>query len=220
MSSGKNIAIKICGMRDSKNIVEVASLRPQYMGFIFYPNSPRFVGENFKIPSDLPSSVKRVGVFVNESSAVTLAKSKALKLDLVQLHGNESPAQCAELKATGLGVIKVFSIDDDFNFDLTKTYKDAVDYFLFDAKGKYHGGNAKTFNWKALDKYDQEIPFFLSGGLTPENVNTLGDVLEMNLHALDLNSGVEISPGVKDFEKIKTIVALYGTLNSRSLDYQ
>ena len=139
-------------MRDAENIAAVASLRPQYMGFIFYPKSPRFVGESFDIPANLPASIKRVGVFVNESNAVIIAKSKSLKLDFVQLHGNESPAQCDELKATGLGVIKVFSIDDDFNFELTKPYREAVDYFLFDTKGKYYGGNAKTFNWKILEQ--------------------------------------------------------------------
>jgi phosphoribosylanthranilate isomerase len=167
----KDIAIKICGMRDAENIAAVASLLPQYLGFIFYSKSPRFVGESFDIPSNLPSSIKSVGVFVNESNAVMITKSKALNLDLIQLHGNESPAQCDELKATGLGVIKVFSIDDNFNFDLTAPYREAVDYFLFDTKGKFYGGNAKTFNWNILAKYNQEVPFFLSGGLSPDNVN-------------------------------------------------
>jgi phosphoribosylanthranilate isomerase len=193
-------------MRDAENIAAVASLRPQYLGFIFYPKSPRFVGESFDIPANLPASIKRVGVFVNESNTVIIAKSKSLKLDFVQLHGIESPAQCVELKATGLGVIKVFSIDDDFNFELTKQYREVVDYFLFDTKGKYYGGNAATFNWSILERYDQEIPFFLSGGLSLENVNTLGDITKMNIHALDLNSGVEISPGLKDLEKIRTIM--------------
>ena len=201
-------------MRDAENIAAVGSLRPQYMGFIFYPKSPRFVGDSFDIPANLPASIKRVGVFVNESNAVIIAKSNALKLELVQLHGNESPAQCDELKATGLGVIKVFSIDDDFNFELTKPYREVVDYFLFDTKGKYYGGNAKTFNWKILGKYDQEVPFFLSGGLSPDNVNALGDIQKMNLHALDLNSGVEISPGLKDIEKIRTIIDFAESLNS------
>ena len=208
MKDRKDIAIKICGMRDAENIAAVASLCPQYIGFIFYPKSPRFVGESFDIPVNLPASIKRVGVFVNESDAVIIAKGKALKLDFVQLHGNESPAQCDALKATGLGVIKVFSIDDEFNFELTKPYREVVDYFLFDTKGKYYGGNAKTFNWENLDAYDQEVPFFLSGGLSPENVNTLGEIQKMNLHALDLNSGVEISPGFKDLEKIRTIMTL------------
>jgi phosphoribosylanthranilate isomerase len=195
-------------MRDAENIVAVASLRPQYIGFIFYPKSPRFVGENFDIPANLPASIKRVGVFVNESNALITAKSKSLKLDFVQLHGNESAAQCDELKATGLRVIKVFSIDDDFNFDATRPYRE-VDYFLFDTKGKYYGGNARPFNWNILSRYDQEVPFFLSGGLSPDNVNTLGDIQKMNLHALDLNSGVEISPGLKDLRKVETIIASY-----------
>ena len=195
-------------MREPENITAVASLRPQYLGFIFYPKSPRFVGESFDIPGNLPASIKRVGVFVNEANAIILAKSPSLKLDFAQLHGSESPAQCDELKATGLGVIKVFSLDDDFNFDVTKAYREVVDYFLFDTKGKYYGGNAKAFNWETLRQYDQEVPFFLSGGLSPDNVNTLGDIQKMNLHALDLNSGVEISPGLKDIEKIKTVMTL------------
>ena len=201
-------------MRDAENIAAVASLGPQYLGFIFYPKSPRFVGENFDIPANLPASIASVGVFVNESSAVIMAKRKSSKLDFVQLHGNESPAQCDELKATGLGVIKVFSIDDKFNFDVTKPYRDVVDYFLFDTKGKYYGGNANTFNWKILRKYDQAVPFFLSGGLSPDNVNTLGDIQKMNLHALDLNSGVEISPGLKDLKKVETIISSYKYLNN------
>ena len=202
-------------MRDPENITAVASLRPQYLGFIFYPRSPRFVGESFDIPGNLPASIKRVGVFVNEANAVILEKSRSLKLDFAQLHGSESPAQCDELKATGLGVIKVFSLDDDFNFDVTRAYRDVVDYFLFDTKGKHYGGNAKAFNWEILSKYDQEVPFFLSGGLSPVNVNTLGNIQKMNLHALDLNSGVEVSPGIKDLEKIKAVMTLKKSLNSR-----
>ena len=91
---------------------------------------------------------------------------------------------------------------------MTKPYRDVVDYFLFDTKGKYYGGNAKAFNWEILRRYDQEVPFFLSGGLSPDNVNTLGNIQKMNLHALDLNSGVEVSPGIKDLEKIKTVMTL------------
>ncbi|HYI77510.1 MAG TPA: phosphoribosylanthranilate isomerase [Chryseolinea sp.] len=201
-------------MRDAENILSVASLAPQYLGFIFYTKSPRFVGDDFKIPSGMPSSIKRVGVFVNDSNETILNKSKSLGLDLVQLHGNETPLQCEELKSTELGVIKVFSIDDDFHFDKTKAYKEVVDYFLFDTKGKHYGGNARTFDWKILNQYDQEIPFFLSGGLSPENISSLGDILKMNLHALDLNSGVEISPGLKDPAKIKTVVASLKHQNS------
>ena len=214
MQDRKNISIKICGMRDAENILSVASLAPQYLGFIFYTKSPRFVGDDFKIPSGMHSSIKRVGVFVNDSNETIVKKSKSLGLDLVQLHGNETPLQCEELKSTGLGVVKVFSIDDDFHFDNTKAYKEVVDYFLFDTKGKHYGGNAKTFDWRILNQYDQEIPFFLSGGLSPENINSLGDILKMNIHALDLNSGVEISPGLKDPARIKTVVTSLKHQNS------
>ena len=207
MAQRGNIAIKICGMRDRDNILQVASLAPQYLGFIFYPETPRFVGEDFRVPFKLPFSIQRVGVFVNASTSEILGKVKTVGLDFIQLHGNESPEQCAELKTAGLKVIKVFSVGENFNFDLTQPYKKVADYFLFDTKGKYHGGNAKTFDWAILKRYDQEIPFFLSGGLSPENINSLGDILKMNLHALDLNSGVEVTPGIKDIEKVKTITS-------------
>jgi len=211
MKDKKDIAIKICGMRDRENILEVASLGPQYLGFIFYPRSPRFVGDDFRIPFKLPMSIKRVGVFVNAPNSEIQQKATSIGLDFIQLHGNESPEQCAELKAAELGVIKVFSVDKNFKFDVTTPYKKVVDYFLFDTKGKHYGGNATTFDWSILKKYDQQIPFFLSGGLSPENVSSLGDVLKMNLHALDLNSGVEVSPGLKNVEKIESIISLYLT---------
>jgi phosphoribosylanthranilate isomerase len=206
MSNERKIEIKVCGMRDYANIMDIASLLPQYFGFIFYPDSPRFVGNEFRIPPTLPSSIKRVGVFVDESNGNIISKSQWVGFDHVQLHGNESPKQCHALRKKGLKVIKVFSVDDDFNFDTTQPYKKEVDYFLFDTKGKLHGGNAKTFNWNILTKYDQEIPFFLSGGLSPENVHDINDLKNMNLHALDLNSGVEVSPGIKSKAKVEQAI--------------
>lgn len=205
MSTERNIAIKICGMRDGENIKQVASFDPDYMGFIFYPLSPRYTGEHFKMPVGLPASLKRVGVFVNESTVKILEKTTAYGLSHVQLHGNESVGQCLELMDKGLRVIKVFSVDDSFDFQRTKPYIQAVDYLMFDTKGKFHGGNAVTFNWEILRHYDQEVPFFLSGGLTPENVNGISELKHMNLYALDLNSGVEEAPGLKSIEKVKTV---------------
>jgi phosphoribosylanthranilate isomerase len=113
--------------------------------------------------------------------------------------------QCRELKQKGIGVIKVFSIDDQMDFERTRVYSDVVDFFLFDTKGKYRGGNAETFNWSILERYHQELPFILSGGLSPENVDKVTALKDMNLHALDVNSGVEITAGLKDPEKIKQI---------------
>ncbi len=203
MSALKNISFKICGMRDHSNIMDVANMSPQYMGFIFYDKSPRFVGKDFSLPSSLSSSIKRVAVFVNESTKMILQRAN-LGFDFVQLHGNETVEQCAILRDSGLKVIKVFSIDEDFDFQDVAPYERYVEFFLFDTKGKFYGGNAKTFNWELLKKYDQEVPFFLSGGLSPDNIVELGDVSNMNLHALDLNSGVEKSPGIKSLEKLTT----------------
>jgi phosphoribosylanthranilate isomerase len=193
-------------MRDQENIGKVASLGPDYLGFIFYPESPRFVGDDFIIHVSLPHNITPVAVFVNETTPAILTKAKANGFEFVQLHGNETVQQCLELKDAGLHVVKVFSVDDAFDLTLTHPYKKVVDYFLFDTKGKYYGGNAQTFNWDILNRYDQEIPFFLSGGLTVANVGALDKVLNMNLHALDLNSGVETSPGLKSLEKLEKVL--------------
>lgn len=185
-------------MRDAANIKAVEELRPDYMGFIFYEKSPRFVGSGFVIRD---SKLNAVGVFVNESTTRILETGARI----VQLHGNEENSQVEELRDKGLTVIKAFSIDDDFDFALTKRY--SADYFLFDTKGKYYGGNAKTFNWNKLEEYDQKIPFFLSGGLNADNLKNLDILKGMNLHAIDLNSGVEDSPGIKNIEKIKSVMS-------------
>jgi phosphoribosylanthranilate isomerase len=197
--------LKICGMRDANNIIDVASVKPDYLGFIFYSKSPRFVGDEFVLPTKLSPEILRVGVFVNETTSVILDKAKTYNMDYIQLHGNETPSQCEALGQLGVGIIKVFSVGDDFDFQVTKPYKNVVDYFLFDTKGKYHGGNASTFNWDLLKQYDQKIPFFLSGGLSPENIEEVRKLDSMNIHALDVNSGVEISPGVKDSLKVKQL---------------
>lgn len=199
-------------MRDAENILQVAELHPDYMGFIFYPKSKRFVGNEFRLPVNFPKSIKRVGVFVNEATSTILDTAKEHSLNFVQLHGDEPVTQCAELKQRRLGVIKVFSIDEHFSFEAIKAYKPAVDYFLFDTKDVGFGGTGKTFDWNLLNQYDQEIPFFLSGGLSVENSQGIKILHGMNLHALDVNSGVEISPGQKDIEKIKCLKII---LNSK-----
>ena len=199
-----NILMKVCGMRDPDNIAEVSRLAPDFLGFIFYPPSPRYVGEDFKMPA-LPTGIRRVGVFVNESNVVIQQKVNDHALDYVQLHGSESVEQCRDLKASGMGVIKVFSVDDEMDFVVTQPYRDAVDYFLFDTKGKYYGGNAVRFSWDVLSRYDQEVPFFLSGGIAPEHMAQINQLENMNLIAIDVNSGVEVRPGFKDARKIEAM---------------
>jgi phosphoribosylanthranilate isomerase len=194
-------------MRDHDNIADVATFAPDYMGFIFYEKSPRFVGADFRIPVSLPSSINRVGVFVNEDPGAVVAKASTIGFDHIQLHGNEPVGQCRELRSHGLKVIKVFSVDDSFDFADTSRFRDHVDYFLFDTRGQYFGGNAKKFNWEILKQYDQEVPFFLSGGLSAENIGSISMLVEMNLYALDINSGVEEYPGMKSMKKIDEILS-------------
>ncbi len=192
-------------MRELENIEQVASLQPDYMGFIFYSKSPRYVGEKFKLPPNFPTNIIRVGVFVNESTDAMLKKVDQFKLDFLQLHGAETLQQCEELKNHNIKIIKTLSIGSETDLTSAKFYSAAVNYFLFDTKGKYYGGNAKAFDWKVLERYDQQVPFFLSGGLSADNVEAALMLKDMNLFALDVNSGVEVSPAMKDLSKIKRI---------------
>lgn len=202
MIRGKDIRLKVCGMRDPDNIVVVGERHPDYMGFIFYEKSPRYVGEEFLIPDGLPRTVQRVGVFVNESTEVMLEKARKYDLSALQLHGGEAPDQCVALRDAGYKVIKAFRVDSTFDFRKTGLYNDAADFFLFDTKGEYYGGNAVSFDWGLLKQYDQSLPFFLSGGLSPENAGSIVSLLDMNLYALDVNSGVESAPGMKSLARL------------------
>ncbi|MCL9807110.1 phosphoribosylanthranilate isomerase [Flavobacterium amniphilum] len=186
--------IKICGMKYEENIQEVAELQPDYMGFIFYEKSPRY----FKgyIPT-LPKTTQKVGVFVDAYLDDVLDKVRRYNLQYVQLHGNETPAFCKAFKQTDAKVIKVFPVDDDFTFDTIKPYETVCDYFLFDTKGKYHGGNGATFNWHILNGYPSEKPFFLSGGIGLDEIPSI-QKLNLPIHAIDVNSKFEIEPGIKN----------------------
>lgn len=192
-------------MRDQKNIGEVAGTGPDYLGFIFYHESPRFVGEDFEMP-EIGRLTKKVGVFVNAPTEEILAKAVIHELDFVQLHGTEPIEQCQELRQHNILIIKAFSIDDKFNFQHTKSYHGAADYFLFDTKGKLFGGNATRFDWSILARYDQQTPFFLSGGLRPEHMDEVKVLTNMNIHAIDINSGVEVAPGLKDVSKVEQVI--------------
>jgi phosphoribosylanthranilate isomerase len=202
----QSLQLKVCGMRESMNILEVASCKPDFMGFIFYTQSPRFVGIDFHISANFPVSIKRVGVFVNEQTEMILALHEKHKLDFVQLHGNEKLNQLIDLKVKGVSIIKVFSVDDNFNFDTTREFDGVVDYFLFDVNGKFYGGNAQRFNWQLLDQYRGNTPFLLSGGIKPEHIDEIKGMNHSQLIGIDVNSGVETFPGVKELSKVKSLV--------------
>ncbi|MFV7235987.1 phosphoribosylanthranilate isomerase [Flavobacterium sp. ZB4R12] len=189
-------------MKYPDNILEVGSLLPDYMGFIFWEKSARYFDD---VIPDLPKSIKKVGVFVNESIPVILEKTAKYDLQAVQLHGHESVEFCQDLKNkmdNSIEIIKVFSVDDTFDFEVLKPFETVCDYFLFDTKGKLPGGNGTTFDWKVLEKYPSSKPFFLSGGIGINEMGAVNEILKTNLpiYAIDVNSKFEIEPGLKNIQ--------------------
>lgn len=194
--------IKVCGLKDPENIAAVAALSPDYMGFICYNKSPRFIGElDEDVLNTLPDHILKTGVFVN---ATVERISKAMNqygFDAIQLHGTETPATCALFRPKVL-VIKAFGVDEDFDFGRLIDYRNKVDFFLFDTKTPAHGGSGKTFDWTMLNRYAGDIPFFLSGGLSLENLEEVKLIDHPMLHGVDLNSKFEVSPGLKDINML------------------
>lgn len=197
-----DVKIKVCGMKYAANINAVAALNPDFLGFIFYPKSKRFVGLDFD-KSDLSSlnpSIHKVAVFVNAYLNEVTEFSNIYGIKFVQLHGNETPEFCADLRKNNFKVIKAFGVDEEFDFSTLEAYQDSVDYFLFDTKTPEHGGSGKAFNWQVLDNYQLAIPFFLSGGLSLANISEVQSIQHPQLFAVDLNSKFEEEPGVKNTE--------------------
>ncbi len=196
--------IKVCGMKYPDNILEVASLRPDYMGFIFYKGSKRFVGDDFEMP-EIDSSIKKVGVFVNEQLEIVYDKINRYKLDFVQLHGNESPEFCEHLP--GSNIIKAFGVSEAFDFSALEEYTPFCKYFLFDSIAGQTGGSGKKFNWAILSAYQLDIPYFLSGGIGPGDKHLVEKASQdPYLCTIDVNSKFEIEPGLKDVSKLKILI--------------
>lgn len=221
--------LKVCGMKFTENIQQVADLQPDYLGFIFYEKSKR----NFEgIIPEFSNSIKKTGVFVNEYIEIVISLVEEYRLDAIQLHGDESVAYITELKKhlsqrralfieenkqikkkknqhyisnSEVEIIKVFGIKDEFNFDVLKPFLEVVDFFLFDTKGKERGGNGTQFDWSVLEKYPFDTPFFLSGGIGLKEIDKVKEILNSDLpiYALDVNSKFEIEPGKKNIEELK-----------------
>lgn len=194
-------------MKYPDNILEVGTLLPDYMGFIFWEKSARYF--DAVIPQ-LPESIKKTGVFVDETIENIVSKVEIHNLQAVQLHGKESVEFCVNLKASlaaSIEIIKVFSVADDFDFAVLATFEAVCDYFLFDTKGKLPGGNGTTFDWKVLEKYPSKKPFFLSGGIGLNEMNAVNEILKTDLpiYAIDVNSKFEIEPGLKNTNDVRTI---------------
>ncbi|MFS4457244.1 phosphoribosylanthranilate isomerase [Maribacter sp. 2304DJ31-5] len=195
----------------NKNTREVASIRPDYLGFIFWEPSKRYFDDTLP---DIPHSIQKIGVFVNAPLEEIVKKVNRYGLLLVQLHGKETKEYCNALqkKVPQIEIIKVFTIKDDFNFNVLKEFEEVCDYFLFDTKGKLPGGNGYTFDWKILEQYPSTKPYFLSGGIGLEEIDALTEFLRTPTarycYAIDVNSKFETGPGLKNIKKLKEFMAL------------
>ena len=192
-------------MKYPDNILEIGSLLPDYMGFIFWDKSARYFDG---IIPELPKSIKKVGVFVDASLEEILEKIKIHDLQAIQLHGHESVEFCESVKKNIpklIDIIKVFPILDTFDFSILTPYEKVCDFFLFDTKGKLPGGNGTSFDWTVLNQYSSSKPFFLSGGIGIEEFDTIREILKTNLpiYAIDVNSKFEIEPGLKNVQLCK-----------------
>jgi phosphoribosylanthranilate isomerase len=202
------LKIKVCGMKDPENLEKVLDLRPDFVGYIFFRGSRRFVGTDpdpalFSLPQN--RSI-RVGVFVNEPQGSMEQHVSSGNLDLVQLHGQESPLYCKNLVNEGVHVIKALDPGMIAEPGKLQEYYGVVHYFLFDTPVSSHGGSGKKFNWELLKPYELPVPYFLSGGIGPGDEADIHRMQGMWLHGVDLNSRFESAPGVKDVSLLEAFM--------------
>lgn len=200
--------LKVCGMKYQENLEAVCALNPDYLGFIFYQKSSRYMADTLdpRVVRALKGP-KKVGVFVNHSRERVADLVNQYDLDMAQLHGQESPEFCQQLRRIGIPTIKVFSVGGSFDFEECAAYEPFCTHFLFDTKGKLPGGNGTTFNWEILAQYSGKTPFFLSGGIGPESVEKIRGFSHPSLYALDVNSRFETAPGKKDIQLLQSFQA-------------
>jgi phosphoribosylanthranilate isomerase len=200
--------IKICGLKQPENIREIRELRPDYMGFIFYRKSKRYVhmNDSFENFQEIDGGIKKVAVFVNETAENISQTLNGLDFDIIQLHGSESPETVKELKSKGYQVIKAFSMKTGFDFSLLQNYEGICDYFLFDTATPQYGGSGKKFNWDLLEHYQDKTSFLLSGGISLKDAEVIKKLHHPRLAGIDVNSGFEIEPGLKDIDLLEKFI--------------
>jgi len=189
-------------MREPNNIAALSDLQPDYMGFIFWAPSSRYVNET---TPKLDQRIKKTGVFVDASVDYIQSSISTHQLQAVQLHGKETPNYCQLIQGFGVEVIKAFSVKNVFDFSTLEAYESSCDFFLFDTKCALPGGNGYTFDWSLLKEYPSQKPFFLSGGIGLENTQEIKELLntDLPLFAIDVNSKFELAPGLKKIEELK-----------------
>lgn len=202
------LLIKVCGMRDSQNIQSLIDLKPDFIGFIFYRKSKRYVGNELDISllNKMPVNIKKVAVFVDEELEKVVEIMQKYNFGYSQLHGEESVGFCKSLKEKNIKIIKAFSVDENFDFETTNAYEVVADLFLFDTKTAEKGGSGQTFDWAILEKYNGETPFLLAGGIDENNFEIAKNIKHKSLLGLDINSKFEIEPGLKDIKKLKKVL--------------
>ena len=193
--------VKVCGMRDAQNIRDVEKLGVDWIGMIFWPQSKRFVAE---VPSYLPKHQKRVGVFVDAPLEDIRQHISDYQLNIIQLHGQESPDYVKALKPHT--TIKAFNIAKADDLVQTEQYEGIADYFLFDTKGLMVGGNGQKFDWSVLTAYHGKTPFLLSGGIGLDDAESINSFHHPCCIGIDLNSRFEVSPAFKDIDKLRTFL--------------
>lgn len=201
------MTIKICGMRDPENIkaLDQAGIA-DWMGFIFYPPSPRHVSA---LPSYMPRHSKRVGVFVNQDRATILQRQKEYNLDILQLHGNETPDQLRALRNAApphVQLIKTIPVSTPADTARALNYQDSADYLLFETKTPNYGGSGTHFDWDILSEYHGTLPFLLTGGIGPGDAEAILSFRHPRLAGIDLNSKFELSPALKDIKALQTFI--------------
>jgi phosphoribosylanthranilate isomerase len=199
---------KVCGITRLEQLQSLETLGADYAGLIFYEGSKRFVGERKEEEKKemKNSAIKKVGVFVNATYETVLKAIKEYGLYAVQLHGDETDEFCLELMDK-VKVIKVFRVKDEAGIDeMVKPFEAVCHYFLFDTDTDAYGGSGKRFDWSLLQKAKVGKPFFLSGGIGPEDKERLRAFRHPHLYAVDVNSKFEIEPGVKDLKKVEAFL--------------
>lgn len=198
--------IKVCGMREAHNIRKVEALGVDWMGFIFYPQSPRYVSA---MPAYLPVNAKRVGVFVNQEPDLVSRLVQEFGLSIVQLHGTEDAPYIGRIRALcpGITIVKALNIAKSDDLKLATPYFGMVDYLLFDTKAKLAGGNGTQFDWNILSSYNGTVPFILSGGIGPDDAERLNAFNHPMMAGIDLNSRFESAPALKDAKLLESFLS-------------
>ncbi len=208
-----NVLIKVCGMREPDNIRDILTLDPDFLGLIFYPKSSRYVTSPTIINNiRFGQNIKKTGVFVNATEDEIMQKVKLYELQAVQLHGEESVVLCRSLRNKGVLVLKAFQIYAAEDFEDTLLYNDQVDYFLFDTKTASYGGSGSKFDWSLLDAYHGNTPFFLSGGIGPDDVQAIQKINHPLFRGVDLNSRFEIAPAIKSYKLLQQFIKQLNSL--------